>query len=219
MTLSRLGPVCGLLFAPLYAGFSFFSFELPEYFYSDERVLALYDDGASFVLGAALIALSGAAFLVFLADLHRRLRSSDADGVPALALGGGLIYVAMLFAAGTLWTGYANGGGGPLEARPDQFADSATLARVLSGMGWGALLVYGLVAAAVMITAASVAARRNGALPRGVVVAGFVVAPLLLAGFTWAPQFLVPLWAAAVSAATLRRVPARQTATPATSTR
>lgn len=204
MKLSRLGPVCGLLFAPLYAAFTFGSFELPEYTYSDDRVLAVYDDPAPFLLGTALIALAGAAFLVFLADLYRRLRSTGTDGMPTLALGGGLLYVGMLFVAGALWTGYANAGGGPLEGNPDGLAESVTLARVLPGMGWGVLLVYGLVAAAVMIAATSVAAGRNGALPRGAVLGGFVVAPLLLAGFAWVPQFLVPLWVFAVALPLLR---------------
>lgn len=217
MTLSRLGPVCGLLFTPLYAAFTFGGAELPEASYSDDRVLALYDDGAPFVLTAALIALAGAAFLVFLADLYRRLRSADDGGAATLALGGGLVYVAMLFVAGTLWTGYAGGGAGPLENPPD-LADSVTLARILTDMGFGVLLVHGLVAAAVMIAAASAAARRNGALPRGVVVAGYVVAPLLLAGFAWAPQFLVPLWVLAAGVAFLRRsgpVPAATEPAPA----
>lgn len=203
MTLSRLGPVCGLLFVPLYAGFTFGGAALPEASYSDERVLALYDDGAPFVITATLIALAGAAFLVFLADLHRRLRSGGDGGSPTLTLGAGLLYVAMLFVAGTLWTGYAGGGGGPLEDDP-ALQHSAALARVLTDMGFGVLLVYGMVAAAVMIAAASAAARRGGSLPRGVVAAGFVVAPLLLAGFTWVPQFLVPLWTAAVSVSLLR---------------
>ena len=76
---------------------------------------------------------------------------------------------------------------------------------MLTDMGIGMHLISGLLAAAVMVAAASAAGRRTGVLPRGVVVAGLVVAPLLLVGFTWIPQFLVPLWVVAVSISLLRR--------------
>lgn len=79
----------------------------------------------------------------------------------------------MLFVAGTFWGGYAGGGGGPLEHAPD-LEHSATLARLLSDMGFAVLLVYGLLAAGVMIVATSAAANRTGALPHGVTVAGDV---------------------------------------------
>ncbi len=80
-----------------------------------------------------------------------------------------------------------------------------TLARVLTDMGIGMQLIYGLFAAAVMIAAASGGrVRRTGALPRGLVVAGFVIATLLV-GFLWIPQFFVPLWVFAVGVVGLRR--------------
>lgn len=46
MSLHRLGPICGLLFAPLYAAFVFIP-DLPEAAYSDEQVLNLYRDSGS----------------------------------------------------------------------------------------------------------------------------------------------------------------------------
>lgn len=207
MSLHRAGPICGLLFAPLYAAFTFIP-ELPEASYSDERVLDLYRDPGSsgaILLGSLLMAVAGVVFMVFLADLWRRLRA--AGDVATLAVGAGFLYVAMLFVAGALWGGYAGGGGGPLEDAPE-LDHSATLARVLTDMGIGVLLIYGLCAAAVMVTAASRAGQRTGVLPRGIAIAGYVVAPLLLAGFTWIPQFLVPLWVLTVSVSFLRRSPA-----------
>ena len=78
-------------------------------------------------------------------------------------------------------------------------------------MGFAVLLVYGLLASAVMIVATSAAAQRTGAQPRGVTIAGYVVSPLLLACFAWAPQFFVPLWVLTVSVNFLRRPAAAPT--------
>jgi hypothetical protein len=203
MSLHRIGPICGLLFLPLYAAFTFVP-ELPQAHLSDEQVLDLYRDGSGTIqLGSLLMGLAGVAFLVFLADLHARLR--PAGGTATLALAGGVTYVGMIFVAGTLWGSYAAGGsGGPFENRPD-LDESATLARILSDTGSGVLLVYGLLAAAAMIAGAAAAGRSTGELPRGLVVAGWIIAPVLILGFAWLPQFLVPLWVCAAAAILLRR--------------
>jgi len=202
MSLRRVGPLCGLLFLPLYLAFTFIP-ERPEAGYSDERVLDLYRDGSATILFSSLLmAAAGVALLVFLADLHSRLR--PAGGTAILALAGGLGYVAMIFVAGAFWGGYALGGAGPLQDAPD-LAPSVTLARVLNEMGIGVLLIYGLSAAAVMIAGVSAAGRTTGVLPRGVVISGWIIAPLMAAGFAYAPQFLVPMWVAAVSSVLLGR--------------
>lgn len=204
MSLHRAGPICGLLFLPLYAATHFVP-ELPEASYPDDQVLALYTDpGKSglILLGSLLLAVAGVVLLVFLADLWGRLRS--AGELAVLTVAGGVLYVGALFVAGTLKGGYAGRGGGPLEDAPG-FEDSVTLARVLTDMGIGMQLIYGLFAAAVMVAAASAAGRRTGALPRGLVVAGYAISPMLLVGFLWIPQFFVPLWVCAVSVVFLRR--------------
>ena len=207
MSLHRVGPICGLLFLPLYAATHFVP-ELPEASDSDAYVLELYTDPGKaglILLGSLLLAVAGVVLLVFLADLWRRLRPAGA--LATLTVSGGVLYVGSLFVAGTLKGGYAGRGGGPLEDAP-AFEDSVTLARVLTDMGIGMQLIYGLFAAAVMVAAASAAGRRTGALPRGLVVAGLVIAPTLLVGFLWIPQFFVPLWVFAVSVVGLRRAAA-----------
>jgi hypothetical protein len=218
MSLHRTGPICGLLFTPIYAAFVFIP-RLPEASYTDEQVLDLYrDPGASsaILLSSLLIGIAGGILLVFLADLWDRLRSAGA--LATLAVSGGVLYVGMLFLAGAFWGGYAGGGAGPLEAAPD-LQHSATLARVLTDTGFEVLLIYGLLAAAVMVVATSAAAQRTGILPHGVVIAGYVIAALLLAGFAWIPQFLVPLWVLTVSINFLRSPaipPAKTHPVPAT---
>lgn len=205
MSMRRVGPLCGLLFTPLYAAFTFIPV-LPEASYSDERVIALYTDPrnvTAITLGSVLMGFAGLALAVFLADMWQRLRTDAHGALATLAFGTGLIYIAMLFVAGTLWVGYAGGGAGPLETAPD-VEHSVVLARVLTDMGFGILLIYGLLAASVMVLGTSIVGRRTGVLPRGVAVTGYVVAPLLLLGFAWVPQFLVPLWVLTVSISQLR---------------
>ena len=145
MSLHRVGPICGLLFLPLYAATHFVP-ELPEASDSDEYVLALYTDPGKaglILLGSLLLAVAGVVLLVFLADLWRRLRPAGA--LATLTVSAGALYVGALFVAGTLKGGYAGRGGGPLEDAPG-FEDSATLARVLTDMGIGMQLIYGLFA-------------------------------------------------------------------------
>jgi len=179
--------------------------DLPEGTYSDARVVALYsDDGTrlGIALGGVLLVLAGLALLPFLAGLRERL--DPRRPATSVALIGGVLYVAMLLVSANLHSGYAMGitiGELPEPADP-------TLARVLSDMGFGLLLIPGLLSAAALILASSIEARRIDALPRALTTAGFVIAPLLLAGAAWVPQFLVPLWVLAVSVASLRRSPA-----------
>ena len=202
----RVGPVAGLAFAVLYFAFGLTPLmELPEGASSDEQVIALVADEGSrtgIVVGGVLVALAGVAMLIFLADLRRRLATDAKDSsLPALAFGAGLIYVAMLFLAGNAWTGYATGVAvGELPIPKD-----ATLLRVLSDAGFGMLLIYGLFAAATCVVATSLSARRSGLLSKAMAMSGFVIAALLCLGFTYMPQFLVPVWVVAVSIALLRQ--------------
>jgi hypothetical protein len=124
------------------------------------------------------------------------------DALATVALAGGLVYVAMLFTAGAAFGVLPLAiGVGELEAGS---VDPA-LARVLVQLGFTILLIYGLLAAAVMVLATSLAALRDAAPPRWLAIGGFVVAALLLLGPIYVPQLLVPLWAVATAVALSRR--------------
>lgn len=180
-------------FTVLYLAATFLP-SLPEGAYSDAEVLGLLQDSGSrnlIIVGSLLYIASGLALLPFVAQLTATLRRTDPDSpLVGVVFGSGLLYVAMLLMAGNVFGANAIG----IAVGEVPMPEDATLVRVLSDLGFVTLLIPGLLSAAVMIVAASLLARRSQALPRWVCVTGFVVAPLLMLGAAWVPQFLVPLW-------------------------
>ncbi len=198
--------IAAIAFAVLYVTALFGVMDLPEEGDSDAAVLATYTDTgkrAGLTAGVYLLAGAGLAFIWFLASLRERLRRDDVgDRLSSIAFAGGLVYTAMLFTAGAAF------GVLPLAIGVGEFEAEAVdpaLARVLVQLGFTILLIYGLLAAAVMVVAVSLAALRTALLPRWLTLAGFVVAVLLLFGPVYMPQLLVPLWAVAVGLALTRR--------------
>lgn len=202
-SLHRAGPVAGLAFAVLHV-FFVFAMDLPTGADSDQHVLSLYADSGPrtlLVLGGVAVALAGLALLPFLAFFYDRVRA--AGPVAALIPLAGLIYVAMLMSAGVSWTGHAFG----IAVGELPMPQDAELLRATSDRGFVQLLVFGLFAAALMVAAGSLAGRSAGVLGTKTARFGLAIAPLLLLGFAWVPQFLVPLWVVVVSIALLRRGP------------
>jgi hypothetical protein len=198
--------IAALAFATFYVAALFGVMDLPEEADTDAAVLATYTDSgkrAGLTAGVYLLAAAGLSFLWFLASLRARLRPKNGDApLATIALAGGLVYVAMLFTAGAAF------GVLPLAIGVGEFEAQSVdpdLARVLVQFGFTILLIYGLLAAAVMVLATSLAAFRDAALPRWLAIAGFIVAALLLLGPIYVPQLLVPLWAVATAIALARR--------------
>lgn len=190
---SRTARSSTVAFTTLYLAAMFLP-TLPDGAYSDAEVLGLLTDTGSrslVILAGLLLPLAGLALLPFLSELTGSLRRLDAESpIPGVVFGAGLLYIAMVAVAGTLFGGYATGiAVGELPIPTD-----ATLVRVLNDHGFGTLLIPGLLSAGVMILAASLMARHHALLPKWVCGTGLVVAPLLLLGAMWIPQFLVPLW-------------------------
>ena len=198
----RIGPP---LFALLYAVAMFWP-TLPEGAYPDERVLSLLAEPgprAAIVVGGLALIGAGLVFLCWSSALVSRL-DPGADWLARAGQGAGVGYSLLLMLAALSFAGLALGVAvGELPVPQDPF-----LVRALSDQGFGLLLLPGLLCAAVHVVAVSALARRLGALPGWVTVTGWVIAPLLVLGFTWAPQFLVPLWTLLV-AVTWRGVPGR----------
>ena len=119
----------------------------------------------------------------------------------AAVLAGGLVYVAMLYAAAAAWGVLA------FATAFDEIPEpvNADVARALTQLGFVMLLVFGLLGAVTMIVAASVAILRDRPPGRWLGWAGFPVAALLLLGPFYVPQLLVPLWVAVTAVALLWR--------------
>jgi hypothetical protein len=202
---ARHSIISGGLFAVAYIVSLFGVLDLPEGTDSDSAVQAAFaDDQARTIVGVYLLAVAGLAFLHFLAVLRNRLRDSFGATTSAdVAFAGGVVYVAILFVASGMWGVLALGTA--LDELPEP-VDPA-LARTLTNLGFTLLLVFGLLAAAVMVVATSIVLvrARLGSLWLG--WAGMIAAPLLLLGPFYMPQLLVPLWVVATSVGLARTSP------------
>ena len=191
------------MFAVFYVASLFGVLDIPEGSDSDAAVQAAFvDDRGQIVLGVYLLAAGGLFFLWFLGGLHARLRE-EATGraLGAIVLGGGLVYVAMLYAAAATWGVLA------FATAFDEIPApvNADVARALTQLGFVMLLIFGLLGAVAMIVATSVVILRNRLPARWLGWAGFPVSALLLLGPFYVPQLLVPLWVAATAVLLLWR--------------
>lgn len=145
------------------------------------------------VAGGHLYTIAGIAAMVFAHLLARSLparggRAAVVVRVAGTGYGLALLLAAVLFTAVPI--GVAVGelpGAVPVETY-----------RVLTQAGFYALLIPGLLCAGTAMLATWAGLRRSTSTPTWVGAVGLVCAPLTLLGFTWAPQFLVPLWAMTV---------------------
>ena len=169
---------------------------LPEGAYSDAKVLALMDGGdrTRIIIGGYALAVAGAAFLVFTAGLLDRVLDAGRPAWRGLTLAAASVYAATLMVAAAFFSSIAMGVAlGELEAE-----GQVDLFRVLSNAGFHVVLVGGLIVASLVVGAVSATLRQDSAVPGWVPIMGFVIAPLLLLGFAWVPQFLLPVWAVVV---------------------
>lgn len=198
----RLGGVAGVGFAALYFVAMFGVLDLPEGADSDAEVINLVSGGGQTrgIVGIVLLAAAGALFLWFLAALTDVLRASNGT-LTRLASSSGSVFVAMLFIATACF------GVLPLATALDELSNdvSAELARVLTQLGFVALLLLGLFAAATLVLSTSAAILTSRVLPRWLAWLGLIVGPLLFLGAFWVPQLLLLVWAAVTGIVLARR--------------
>ena len=181
-----------------------FTASLPEGAYDDERVVGLLSGGrlTGIVVGGYALVVAGISALAFTTLLAGTLRDAEPDsGGPSLVRALGNAYGVMLMVAAVLFLAV------PLGHVADELPTTTPSPfRELTQAGFVALLIPALLCACLLVVVVSVQLRRGGLAPRWVATMGFVVAPLLLLGVGWAPQFLVPIWAAFI-AFTVRHAP------------
>lgn len=201
----RWEPLTGILFGTLLmAGGLLASTGLP-YGASAGEVASFFEDAAARVsAGGALVMLSAAPLLWFVACLRRRLEA-DGDGGPLpgiVATAGGACAAVVLVAAASL-LGTASRIGFPGRIEPAIAAVSWDL--------FGNLLGTALaVAMAVLVTATVIAARRSGWFaPPAAWLSWLLVAGLLALPVSWMFAAAALLWVAAVGISMTARHPSR----------
>lgn len=204
----RFGAVSGIVFAVLFV-LGVMLTNLPSGGESEETVMEFYADSGNRVMvmvAVYLLILAGIAFLCFVSSLHRGLRQAEGDSgsLATVALGGGIVFVAMLYATGSAWGNVAAGiefGG---ETQPGY-----EIPIWFTQLGYGDLLLHGMFAAIATIVPTSVLTLRTGVFPRWLAWTGFVCAFLLLFGVVFIPMIALPIWAIATSVAMLKSPVAR----------
>jgi hypothetical protein len=159
---------------------------------SDTWLVALY-----------LIPFAGIAFLWFIAVLRRRIGRGEDQFFATAFLGSGLLFIAMLFAAGAAATAaVAAAQSGDERGVDPAFLFGRSLASAL-------FYVFTIKMAAVFMLVSSTIGRRTGFLPRWFVIVGTIgaVVMLLSVGFFEPLALIFPAWVAVVSILILRAHP------------
>jgi hypothetical protein len=205
-TWSRWAPISGIAFVVVYI-VAMFVAKAPDSSDPAETIAAYYTDSKSHRVSMIVAAyvLIGAAmlFLWFLSGLRSRLRAAE---------GSDSTLSTFAFAAGVIFVGLISVGGLALASVPASisFAENrvpvgADTIEIFMSLGYGAILVGGMLSAAVMIFAISVLTLRTGALPRWSAYVGFLSAIALLFAVIWIPQIALLIWTLCVSGAMLAR--------------
>jgi hypothetical protein len=170
----------------------------------DAKILSWYADHGhriGVIIGAFVLAFCGLFILWFASGLRQRLRLAEGpEGRLAnVALGGGVLCVAMLWVGGAALAAVPAGesiGGAPLS--------NADVARFFPSLGFGSILIFSMFGAIALIDATSVVIMRTGVLPRWLAWLGFVCGVALLFGVAFLPVIALPIWLIASGIALIR---------------
>jgi len=193
-------PLAGVLAAATFVAGVILSSASPSESDSDAKVIAWYTHHGhrlANLTGAYLLAACGLFLLWFVSGLRQHLRAAEGPGgrMANVALGGGIVCVAMLWAGAAALasiSGAESFGGAP----PIRNAD---LARFLPQVGFAAILLFAMFGAIALLDATSIVILRTGILPRWFAWLGFVCAVVLLFGVVFIPMIAFPIWLVAGS--------------------
>jgi hypothetical protein len=197
------GPVAGVIFVVLLVvGIIMTTEVIPEDDDPDAEFIETYDDSSNRVqqiVGAYILAGAGLSFLWFLNHLRRRLSlAPGSEWLGGLMAGSGVVFVGLLFAGTTAIVMIS----GSLEFGEMNIEDiDPSLMRVIPQLGFGMILLFGGLAAALCVFAASWAILRNAALPQWLGWLGFLAAIALIFAVIFIPMIALPIWVLAASVA------------------
>jgi len=203
---SRWAPLSGIAFVVVYV-VGMILVRTPDSNDPAETIAAYYENSKShrvqMIVAAYVLIAAGLLFLWFLSCLRSRLRVAEGGSgtLSTLAFGAGLIFVGLL-SAGALALAAVPASISFAENKVPTGADTIQTAQ---SFGWGAILVGGMLSAAVMIFTVSILTLRTGALPRWSAWVGFLASIALLFAVIWIPQLALLIWALCVSGAMLAR--------------
>jgi hypothetical protein len=153
-------------------------------------------------------ALAGIALIVFLAAVRSRLHA--ADWIGSLAYVSGLVFSTLLMVAAVMTTAVA----GAVEFGDIPTAGVGEFARQFEQLGFGTLLLAGMLAAGIFLVTAAVAFRRGGDIPGWVAILGYIFGVIVFVlGIFFLPLALLVLWMLIVGIVFLVRSRSTSTAT------
>ncbi len=201
--------VAGILFAVLYGVAMVLMRSSPLSTADDQEIVRLFAVGADqslLVAGLYLVPFAGITFLWFVAVIRDQLGDREDRFFATVFFGSGLLFMAMLFAAGAIASAPAVG---VRYLRLD--VPAAAEMDVVRSVSYTLLFVFSTRMAAVCLMSIATLGLRSRTFPRWFALTGYLIAAVLLlvvSFFDWV-VLLFPAWVAVVSVFILRRERAR----------
>ncbi len=150
------------------------------------------------LLALNMVPFSGIAFLWFIGVIRDLIGELEDKFFATVFLGSGLLFVAMLFAAAAV-------AGGIIASLSSNLSDQSALSPAVLNFGravtYAILNVFAMKMAGVFMISTCTIGLRTGAIPRWLVIMGYVFAAVLLISITYAEiiSLLFPLWVLVLS--------------------
>jgi hypothetical protein len=214
----RSAGLAGIAFSVLFLAFALLLGARPPDGLTESGLIEWFGSTAKTPVTIAVLYVApfaGIAFLWFLAVVRDRIGVHEDRFLSTVFLGSGLLFVAMFWAAGASIASLV--AGGRLEGSPPL---NATTLETFRSLAFSFLFVFAARAAAVFMIVTSTIALRTAVFPRWLVIAGYLVALVMLLSLS-ALQWVVllfPVWVFVMSVFILngeiRAVRAKRSATP-----
>ena len=190
----RSAGLAGIVFSVLFLAFALLLGARPPAGLSEAGLVDWYETTAKTPVTIAVLYVApfaGIAFLWFLAVVRDRIGSREDRFLSTVFLGSGLLFVAMFWAAGAAI-------GEPGRWQPVRGAPplDATTLETFRSLSFSFLFVFAARAAAVFMIVTSTIALRTAVFPRWLIIAGYVIALVMLLSLSllqWV-VLLFPAW-------------------------